>query len=543
MKKRLFLCALLFSANASNAANLIDVYNQALTSDTIYQQAIAQTLANEEGVPISRAALFPAGALTLTPSVQRTLESGPGASVAQSNGSPTRFTQRGYQMQLSVTQTLFDFGKVANLMGARAIAKQADASLNAAVQSLIVRVAQAYFQVLLDEDTLASVNSTKAAYAKQLDQVTQQYKVGLKTITDVYTAQASYESSVASAIAAKNQIAIDKENLRVITGVFYPRLSKLSEKFPLLSPKPANMETWVTLSREQNWSIKAAQFFAESARQNIKQQFAGNLPTLNVQGNYIAGHSRYLSANVPLPGSDSEGALTSHESQLLLNLNLPLFSGGSVIAQTTQAQYQYQLAQQQLEQSLRNTINQARQSYLDITASISKIEADKRAILSARSSYEGLEEGYRVGTETLVNVLTQQQAVYQAEVQYATDRYAYVNNLLSLKQAAGTLSPDDLAMINTWLTEGSPRSVSDSYTPPDPSQSTAQNTQTTTPVRHEKTKKLVKKAEKVTAKATPTNPEQNRKLAAKVAAELKPRYTRTVAKVAAAMKKNDLLTS
>ncbi len=77
--------------------------------------------------------------------------------------------------------------------------------------------------------------------------------------------------------------------------------------------------------------------------------------------------------------------------------------------------------------------------------------ADKKAIQSSISSLEGMQAGYRVGTEILVNVLNQQQRVVQAQIQYASDRYNYVNNLLALKQAAGTLSPEDLAAVNAWL--------------------------------------------------------------------------------------------
>ncbi|HLB57997.1 MAG TPA: TolC family protein, partial [Gammaproteobacteria bacterium] len=299
-----------------------------------------------------------------------------------------------------------------------------------------------------DEDNLASVRSTKAAYTKQLDQVTEQYKVGLKTITDVYTAEASFESSSANEIAAINQIAMDRENLRVITGVLYPHLSKLSENFPMISPNPSDIDAWVSTAKQQNWSIKAAQFAAEAARQNIKQQFAGNLPSLNVQGAYNIIYTRTSGGD---PTLGNVGSSQTHSPSASLNLTVPLFEGGQVLAETNQAKYQYQAAEQQLEQTLRNTMNQARQSYLGIMAGISKIEADKKAIKSARSSYKGLEAGYHVGTQTLVNVLTQQQEVLQAELRYAMDRYAYVNHFLALKQAAGTLSPDDLAGINAWL--------------------------------------------------------------------------------------------
>src|SRR3989344_2518838 len=107
MKKTLFLSALLLSVSATHAANLVHVFQQALTNDTIYKQAVSQSLADEEGVQITLGALLPGGILTVSPFVQRTLESGPGATVSQGSGSPTRFTQRGYQMQLSVTQTIF----------------------------------------------------------------------------------------------------------------------------------------------------------------------------------------------------------------------------------------------------------------------------------------------------------------------------------------------------------------------------------------------------------------------------------------------------
>ena len=444
MKKTLFFFALLLAGSVfvtANAADLIEVYQQAMTSDPTYQQSIAQTLATEEDVPINRAALLPNAGLAITPSVLKSMSSGPASYLGS-------YTQRGYQVQLTLTQTIFNFAQFAALSGAHATAKQADATLNAAVQSLIVRVAEAYFQVLQDEDNLASVRSTKAAYTKQLDQVTEQYKVGLKTITDVYTAEASFESSSANEIAAINQIAMDRENLRVITGVLYPHLSKLSENFPMISPNPSDIDAWVSTAKQQNWSIKAAQFAAEAARQNIKQQFAGNLPSLNVQGAYNIIYTRTSGGD---PTLGNVGSSQTHSPSASLNLTVPLFEGGQVLAETNQAKYQYQAAEQQLEQTLRNTMNQARQSYLGIMAGISKIEADKKAIKSARSSYKGLEAGYHVGTQTLVNVLTQQQEVLQAELRYAMDRYAYVNHFLALKQAAGTLSPDDLAGINAWL--------------------------------------------------------------------------------------------
>ncbi len=451
MKKYLLLVMALFSihTNAIAGADLVDVYRQALMSDPVYQQALAQRLSDRENVPINLAGLLPSLTSALVPSINKTLTSGSGA-LGRENG-----TARGYDLSLVLTQTVFDFSKVAGLNGARAIAKQADAILSAATQDLMIRVAKAYFAILQDQDNLIYIGSTRTAYAKQLDQVKQQFAVGLKTITDVYTAQASYETSKASYIAAENQLAVDKENLRAITGVYYPDLAELREDFPLVSPQPADIDAWVTTAGRQNWAIKAAQYAADAARQVINQQYAGHLPTLTAQGSYDNLFTRSSGTTVTSDVVSTSGSSRTKNLVGQFTLSFPILEGGLVVAETRQAKYSYEVALQKLETQLRTTLTQTRQSYLGVLAGISKIAADKQSIKSNISSLEGMEAGYRVGTEILVNVLNQQQNVFQAQQQYAIDRYAFVNNLLALKQAAGTLGIDDLQAINSWLAEGS----------------------------------------------------------------------------------------
>jgi outer membrane protein len=439
----------------AQAANLLAVYDQAQRSDPIFQQAVAQRLATQTGVPISVAALLPNILFTAQPSVSRIGYSGSnfvpvvGDSAAFLN--PRNITERTYEMNLSVTQTVFNFAQFSSVAQQVSLSKGADATLNAAIQNLMVRVASAYFAVLQDEDNLSYADASKAAYAEQLDQIQQQYKVGLKTLTDVYTAQASYDSAVATYIQSQTNLTNDRENLRVITGVYYPHLSALSDDFPLITPQPANIDTWVRTSLAQNWTIKASQYNTDSAREVINQQLAGHLPNANVQVNLNKQTTDNINDYISF--IDRPGPGTTSDRSIALNFNFPIFSGGSVVAQTNQAKYNYQVAQQQLEQTARSTVNTARQSYLGIVAGISKIHADKETIKSSISSLEGLEASYRVGTETLVDVLNQQQKVFQAQTQYATDRYAFVNNILALKQAAGTLSYNDLRAINAWLIE------------------------------------------------------------------------------------------
>lgn len=455
MRKCLFILSifLIVFCNSvwAHSANLLEVFQQALLCDQAYQQAIFKRLSDKEGVPISLAALLPRLDSITQPYSSKSISSGTNAYFTGGQ------VIRGYTFNLTLRQTIFDFAKVANLTGQRAFSKQADANINAALQDLMIRVSRAYFAILQDEDNVRYNIANKESYAKQLEQVQEQYKVGLKTLTDVYTAKAAYESSKASYTTALNQLADDKENLRVITGVYYPNLAKLSERFPIIPPTPNNMESWVNIARCQNWEIMAARYAANVARQAIKQQFAGHLPTLEGQGNYQINYQRTITppqnTDLPIfiPGLSFNGSSKLSTITGSVILNIPISQGGAVIANTRRAQFNYRVAMNQLELKVRTTVNNARQSFLGILSNISRMKSDKEAILSSKSSLEGLEAAYQVGTGTLVDVLNVQRLLFQNQTQYASDRYGYVNDLLNLKNAAGTLSCEDLRVINSWL--------------------------------------------------------------------------------------------
>ena len=453
VKKILFFISILCWQSIAQAANLMEVFRQAMGCDPIYQQAIAQRLATKEGVPISMAAILPNISFSASPYVERIGQSGSLFDPVLSSGgtylNPRNMTQRTYVMTLTVNQTIFNFAQYYTIAQNVELSKGADANLNAALQSLMIRVAKAYFTILQDEDTLSYAEASKLAYAQRLDQEQQQYKVGLKTITDVYTAQASYESAVATVIQSETQLENDKENLRVMTGVFYSHLSSLNDDFPLISPVPSNVEEWVKISLLQNWSIKAARYNASAAREVVNQQFAGHLPTVSGQIQYQKNVTDYINNYQTFTSRNGPGTISTRD--VALTLNVPIYSGGGVSALTRQAVDNYGVAREQLIQTVRQTSSTTRQSFNSLVAGISKIKADKQSIKSRISSLEGLEASYQVGTETLVDVLDQQQKVFQSQTDYAKDRYAFVNNILALKQAAGTLSFDDLCAINAWL--------------------------------------------------------------------------------------------
>lgn len=458
MKKK-WLSIILLSAVAcqAHAEDLLAIYQQALTSDPTYLQAVSQRLSEGENLPISIASLLPNLSVIATPSVTKTGNSGANVAGRNINGvstslEPRNVTTRAYDLTLSITQTLFDYSQFAGVASALATVRGADATLNSALQNLMVRVTSAYLAILRDEDNLSYAKAQKLAYKEQLDQVTQQYDVGLKTITDVYTAQARYDQSTSDYITTETQLSNDRENLRVITGKYYPSVATLSEDFPLISPKPEDVERWVKTAAQQNWDVKTAQYSVESARAIIHQQFAGHLPTVQLESDFNRDYQD-TSSGYNNDFTIRNGSSTQTNRSIGLNINMPIFEGGQVTEQTSQAVYNYQVAQQKLEYTLRNTLNITRQSYLNVVAGISKIVADKQSVKSNRSSLDGMEASYRVGTETLVNVLNQQQFLFQAQTNYAKDRYAFVQNILTLKQAAGTLSFDDLRAINAWLVD------------------------------------------------------------------------------------------
>jgi outer membrane protein len=452
MRKKIILLTLLVAfSKTAYAADLLQVYQQALFSDPTYQAAVSQRMADKEGVPINGSQLLPQANINGGPSLTRFHES------AASGLPEYSTTSRGYSLTLTLTQTVFNYGQFKALSSARATSNEADATLNAAAQDLMLRVSQAYFAVLRDEDNLIYSDGNKKAFSQQYDQIHQEFNSGMKTTTDIDIARSSYDTAAAAYIAAETALANDQENLRAITGNLYSSLAKLSNRFPLISPQPANIDEWVQTARLQNWAIKANTYAVQSARENIKQQFAGHLPTVSLQGAYNVGYNNNLSGNTtadaPVQQTPFIAPNKAHttDASVTLNLGVPIFAGGAVVAQTNQARYRYQVALQKLEAAVRATENNTRQSYLGIQLGIQQLQADKQAIKSAISSLNGMRSGFHVGTQTLVDVLNQQQKVFQAQTQYAADRYAYVNNLLLLKQAAGTLSEQDLQAINGWL--------------------------------------------------------------------------------------------
>lgn len=446
MKKIVFLFGIFFICCTQLFAesDLINVFQLAIVNDPIYQQSISESLIYCEDVGINRASLLPNLSFKARPQQDKLHFTG---SAVRTQILPPANDVRSLDMKLTLSQPIFNFAQWSHLKSATIIARQANAQLNASLQDLMLRVAKAYFTILLDEENLDYNRANKETLEKQLFQAKKLLKVGSTTKIDLYTAESAYGTAKSDYTMAETQLATDRLFLSTITGVEIEGLARLNDHFPIITPQPCDIQAWSMKSKEQNWTIRANIFSVEAAKEAIKEQFAGHFPTLDAQVTYDVFTNNSTASSILY----SAGATKARDLNGFLSLNVPIFSGGAVVSQTNRAKYQYKLALQKLEASIRDTLFTAQQSYLMIMATTQKMDEDKITIKSATSSLKGLQERYKIGEATLIDVLNQQDKLFKAQLQYAIDRKNYIINLLTLKKAAGILSAHDLETINQWL--------------------------------------------------------------------------------------------
>ncbi len=417
----------------AGAENLIQVYQEAMDSDPVLKSAAANRQASQEAKPQARALLLP--------NVNASLTRGNISGITGPQLRHSSYNIRNYTIQL--TQPIYNRGNQVQQRLADAVVSQSDVDFYNAQNQLILRVSQGYFGVLAALDNLTYATAEKNAFARQLEQANRRFEVGLATITDVYDAQARFDGAVSQEIDAINKLADARELLRQLTGQEYAQLNLLSERMPLSLPKPSDPEEWVRMALDSNLTLRSAGFGVDQARENIQVQKAGHYPTLNL----TTSRTQFDVGNGELG-----------ETDVKLQLSIPLYSGGSVSSLSRQAAYSYEASRQTLENQQRDAVRTVRNAYRGQETAISQIKALDQTRVSTRSALEANQAGYEVGTRTIVDVLDAERNVYLAERNYASARYSYITNYLTLRQAAGQLSEEDVGEINGWL--GSPRPTS-----------------------------------------------------------------------------------
>lgn len=448
------LAGLLLIAPLAQADTLHDIYELAVRNDPLLKVAEAEYRAKREALPLGRAGLLPwvSGSGEYSESEYKKTSSSPivigGTPIQSSSRRTTESESETWTVTLS--QAIFDLPAWFAFKEGREISRQAEAELAAAQQDLMVRSADAYFNVLRAQDNLASSRAQELAFQRQLEQTRQRYDVGLIAITDVHEAQAAYDLALVTRLSDEGDLGIAYEALTVLTNQPHDNLWALKADFPITPPVPENRDEWVDFALNNNYDLKAAWYRSQASQQAANARKSAHLPTL--RGGYRYSHEAIdgdIDDHYNLrrdPFDDNTRGDT-----VFLRLEMPLFSGGSVSAQRRQAWETYNASREGHTATQRNTIQQTRSLHLAVTTHAGRVQARRQALVSSQSALDATRAGYDVGTRNVVDVLQAERLRYQALRDYANSRYDYVLAQLRLKQLAGTLSPQDILDLTRWL--------------------------------------------------------------------------------------------
>lgn len=420
-------------ASFATADDLIQVYQEAKQSDPQLLQASATRDAAFSAIDIRRGTLLP----------QINLAAGYNI-VNNSEASANRlYNTSTLSAGIDLSQNIFDRDSWINLNIAEITARQADAVYAAEQQALILRTANAYFNVLRSIDDLLFIQAEKAAVSRQLEQTKQRFEVGLSAITDVHDAQAQYDSVLAQEILSKNQVTNSHEELREITGQRHDNLSILNTKTFSTSRPKKHVQALVKQAQEKNLTLLASRITRDAAKENISLAQSSHLPSLTLNAGYDLNDQKNKTiSNADLKNNQLTGGI---------NFSMPLYTGGSIDASVKEAQFNYVAASESLEGTYRTILKDVRAFYNNINANIGALRAYEQTVISARSALEATEAGFEVGTRTIVDVLDSTRRLYDANRNLSNARYDYILNGLQLRQAIGSLNETDLIEINKGL--------------------------------------------------------------------------------------------
>lgn len=453
MKKTLpLLYAALLIASPAQATDLLSIYRDAMTYDAQFAAARAERDAGLEKLPQSKAGLRPQINLAMDTqwndlsSKLRTspmLTMGPDFGQFMPDHSSTRYNTHGWTVSLA--QPLFRWQNWSTYKQGELAAAAAEVQYSTAKQELIERITQAYFDVLLAQEDLATAQAQQAAIAEQLEAAKRNFEVGTTTITDTHEARARHDLVNASLIASQSNLQMRRQALRMLTGKEVEELQRLRSGIQISAPQPANADQWAESAERDNFGVLLAKSQFEIAERELEKQRVGHYPTVDL----VASHSRQSSGtNTFMPalgGSDNDVSLIG------LQLKVPLYSGGLVSSKSREAVALREKSRAQLDNARRGAALQARQAYLGVTSGLAQVKALEQSVLSSQSALDSNKLGYEVGVRVNIDVLNAQQQLYATRRDLAKARIETLMSQMRLKAATGSLSEQDVVAINALL--------------------------------------------------------------------------------------------
>ncbi|WP_084183273.1 TolC family outer membrane protein [Nevskia soli] len=465
------VCVLWAAPGAVRANDLLDAYRQAQAQDTTLDAALHQRGAAIEARPQALAAFLPqldANANFARDKISSSGDNGnptslPGSTAPQASSSGTVFGNSAVYA-LTLNQQIWSFQSFHKLAEANLQVAQAEATYRDAQQSLILRVATAYFNVLAAEDTLRTNQLEREAYGEMLRQARKRVENGLSPQTDVKEAQSFYDVTAASVIDADSALDDARRALSELTARETRDIAPLKDEIPLPQPDPARPEDWVQSALQDNYVLSAANLQAQAAQRDISANRARGLPTLSLQGSVNKyDYSSQLGNN-------------ERDDRVGVVVDWPLFQGGTVASLVRQAKNTYEQLRAQYEGKRRDIERQTHAAYRGVVSGIEKIRSNRQAADSNRDAVEASRIALEVGTRNEFSLLQAQTNYYDALRSYYQSRYDYLTNSLTLKQLAGRLSEADLGAIDAFLVRGAAVSAAPSAVSGGLSADTATNT-------------------------------------------------------------------
>ena len=430
-------------AGAARGQSLVELFDAAREYDAGFKSVQLQAQATRLKVEQAQAKLGPTVNLNLTANTNS-------SSTTYVNTKVAGYTDntRGYSAEqgtVAATQPLYRPADNAEVAQANLQLQLADEQLRAAEQDLMVRLSQAYFDVLASQDTLTFVQAQLKAVAEQLASAKRNFEVGTATITDTREAQATYDLVVAQEIGASNDLRVKKMALDQLVGK-----SGISPKAVALNatpaqPQPANVDEWVAISEQQNASIRQARIGVDVAALEVKKADAGLRPTLDAQFSYTYQNN--------INGNAASGALDYRVgvATAALVMNWPLYTGNALNNRVRETMSLSNKASADLDNATRNIAQATRAAYFGVVSGVSQVQALKAAEESSLVALEANKLGYSVGVRININVLDAQSKLYDTKAKLAKARYDVLVGHLKLRQVSGSLQLQDLQDINKLL--------------------------------------------------------------------------------------------
>ncbi len=434
------LLASVFAAGAAHAADLLSVYRDASDHDAQYAIARASRDAGLEKLPQGLAGLLPMVNLQASSTwndVDFHLRS-----------SPAMDTQAKYNTNswtLTLTQPLFRWQNWSTYQQAELATMIAEKQYDLAKQDMILRVTQAYFDVLLAQENLVTAQAQKKAIAEQLGAAKRNFDVGSATITDTHEAQARFDLTTAQEIAAENDLLVKRQSLSILIGKDPGELRRLKGDVKIGQPQPDDASKWADSAEKDNLNVQIGRTNVEIATREQEKQRAGHLPTLDL----VASRASSSTGNSLIPplysGTDTKA------STIGVQLTIPIFTGGLTVSRDREALALRDKAEAELGNARRSAALAARQAYLGVTSGLAQIRALEQAVTSSQSSLDSNKLGYEVGERINIDVLNAQQQLFSTRRDLAKARLETLSAQLRLKATAGSLNQEDVAAINGML--------------------------------------------------------------------------------------------